>query len=214
MSEFQEFKKIARLSRDVFVTEKIDGTNAQVLITADPEAAPPEFLLATRFDGLRMFAGSRNRYITPDADNFGFAAWVKNNAEALFGLGAGRHFGEWWGSGIQRGYGLSEKRWSLFNVGRWHAVGEHPRTMPMADPRVTPKSSELCPPCCHVVPVLWKGRFDTHIIDSHIESLRNFGSFASPGYMKPEGVVIYHMAGDLYFKKTLEKDGVPKGWIK
>lgn len=33
--EFQEFPKMARLSRDIIITEKIDGTNAQLLITED-----------------------------------------------------------------------------------------------------------------------------------------------------------------------------------
>mgnify|MGYP001595560836 CR=1 FL=1 len=32
MSEFVEFRKIPRLNRDVVITEKIDGTSAQVLI--------------------------------------------------------------------------------------------------------------------------------------------------------------------------------------
>ena len=33
--EFREFPKIARLSREVIISEKIDGTNAQILITED-----------------------------------------------------------------------------------------------------------------------------------------------------------------------------------
>ena len=32
---FQDFPKMARLSRDIIVTEKIDGTNAQVYIGED-----------------------------------------------------------------------------------------------------------------------------------------------------------------------------------
>jgi hypothetical protein len=87
----------------MIVTEKLDGTNAQVHITDDG----------------RIFAGSRNRWITPDADNFGFARWVAEHEEELRALGPGSHYGEWWGSGIQRRYGLDEKRFSLFNVGRW-----------------------------------------------------------------------------------------------
>jgi len=35
MSEFQEFPKMARLSREVIITEKIDGTNIQVFISDD-----------------------------------------------------------------------------------------------------------------------------------------------------------------------------------
>ena len=33
--EFEGFPKIARLSREIVVTEKIDGTNARVCITED-----------------------------------------------------------------------------------------------------------------------------------------------------------------------------------
>jgi hypothetical protein len=28
--------------------------------------------------------------------------------------------------------------------------------------------------------------------------------------MKPEGIVVYHTAGRMYFKKTIEKDSEPK----
>jgi hypothetical protein len=38
-----------------------------------------------------------------------------------------------------------------------------------------------------------------------------FGSAASPGFMKPEGVIAYHVAGNLFFKKTIEKDAEWKG---
>ncbi len=39
-----------------------------------------------------------------------------------------------------------------------------------------------------------------------LDKLDYFGSLAAPGYMKPEGVVIYHVAGNVLFKKTLEED--------
>lgn len=32
------------------------------------------------------------------------------------------------------------------------------------------------------------------------------GSYASLGYMKPEGIVIYHTAANVMFKKTFEND--------
>ena len=35
--EFQGFGKIARLDREIIVTEKIDGTNAQIRITGANE---------------------------------------------------------------------------------------------------------------------------------------------------------------------------------
>jgi hypothetical protein len=37
------------------------------------------------------------------------------------------------------------------------------------------------------------------------------GSYAAPGFMKPEGVVIFCTAGGQLFKKTIEKDDQPKG---
>lgn len=37
------------------------------------------------------------------------------------------------------------------------------------------------------------------------------GSVAAPGFMKPEGIVIFHVQGNFGLKKTLEKDEVPKG---
>jgi hypothetical protein len=173
--EFVPFPKIARLSRDVVVTEKIDGTNAQVHIT---EAGD-------------MFAGSRTRWITPQQDNHGFAAWVEAHRSELLALGPGSHFGEWWGQGIQRRYGLTEKRFSLFNVHRW------------GDDAVRPA-------CCHVVPVLYRGPFSTQAVEDSLFRLRECGSVAAPGFMQPEGVVIFHSASGALFKKTLEKDESPK----
>jgi hypothetical protein len=176
MAEFTQFQKIPRLSREVVVTEKIDGTNACVYIGEDGE----------------FLAGSRTRWITPADDNFGFARWAYEHKDELMGLGIGRHFGEWWGSGIQRGYGLKEKRWSLFNTSIW------------GDDTVRPA-------CCGVVPVLYRGPFTTEDVDVVLASLKTNGSAASPGFMKPEGVVVYHVAAGSYFKKTIEKDAEWKG---
>ena len=177
MSEFQEFPKMARLSREVIITEKIDGTNTQVFISDDGS----------------IIVGSRKRWITPQDDNFGFAKWVEENKDELLKLGVGRHFGEWWGSGIQRGYDLpkGEKRFSLFNVSRW-------------------SDDSLRPKCCHVVPVLYQGLFDTVKVDECLGNLKLNGSMASPGFMRPEGVVVFHIAGNIGFKKTIEKDEVLK----
>lgn len=73
--EFQAFPKMSRLTREVIVTEKIDGTNACIFIG---EAG--EFLV-----------GSRTRWITPEQDNHGFASWAYANRDELMKLGAGRH---------------------------------------------------------------------------------------------------------------------------
>lgn len=183
--EFQGFPKIARLSRDVIITEKIDGTNAQIFITEDN----------------LVYAGSRTRWITPENDNFGFAKWVEENKQEVLELGAGRHFGEWWGRGIQRGYGLSERRFSLFNVTRW--TPSEPQRIPMADPRIE-KYQEVLPECIGLVPILYKGTFDTSIVDIALSELAANGSQAAPGFMKPEGLVVYHVAGNVGFKITID----------
>lgn len=174
--EFQGFGKIARLNREITVTEKIDGTNAQIFI---PEEG----------DGPMLF-GSRNRWLTPDDDNFGFCKWGLEHYQELKALGPGRHYGEWWGQKIGRKYGLDHKRFSLFNTARWN--------------------DENTPDCCHVVPVLYKGPFSEQEIKRCIADLRAFGSWASPDFMKPEGVVVWHTAAQAYYKVTCEKDEVPK----
>ena len=195
--EFTEFPKMARLSREIIVTEKLDGTNAQVLITEDDQ----------------ILAGSRTRWITPQDDNFGFAAWVEANKEELLKLGVGRHFGEWWGMGIQRKYGMTERKFSLFNVQRWAKHGTEPKQIPTGDPRII-KMQDVLPSCCDLVPVIYRGDFDTNKINECLDNLREFGSYASEGFMKPEGVVVFHTAGNVGFKKTLEKDELPKSVAK
>ena len=220
---FTAFPKMARFSRECVITEKIDGTNASVYIVRSTESNPvsPHRAVAIAptedFDTSREFyhiyAGSRTRWITPEDDNFGFAKWVQTNATDLLRLGEGRHFGEWWGSGIQRGYGLKngEKRFSLFNTLRWHLPGETAKRVAAADPRLEKRQEEL-PGCCSLVPVLWQGSFDSVSVQTEgsLFELRKYGSRAAPGFMKPEGIVIFHVAGNVGFKKTIDKDESPK----
>lgn len=171
---FVAFPSIPRLNKaGCVVSEKIDGTNAQVFVMDDGT----------------VLAGSRNRWITPEADNFGFATWVKDHEAELRELGPGQHFGEWWGAGIQRRYGLAEKRFSLFNTARW------------ADER------SVRPVCCHVVPVLYAGPFDTARIEEAFTLLGALGSTAAPGFMDPEGIVVFHTASRTLFKRTFGGDG-------
>jgi len=199
---FQEFPKMARLTRECVITEKIDGTNAQIEIV-DKADADLRYVISVQendnSDDLYMLAGSRTRYITPTDDNFGFAKWVHANADALWSLGEGRHYGEWWGHGIQRGYGLTEKRFSLFNTARW------------SDDRDREKYPTDRPACCHVVPVLYRGLFGPKHDENMLAKLQNEGSFAAPGFMNPEGVVVYHTAAGVMFKKTIHKDDEWKG---
>lgn len=175
LPEFKSFSKIPRLSRDCVITEKIDGSNAQILITEEGE----------------MLAGSRNRWITLDKDNFGFAAWVEEHKEDLTELGVGRHYGEWYGQGIQRKYGLEEKRFAMF--------------------REPNEKKGKRPECVGIVPILYEGPFDTAQIEYELNVLNHHGSYLVPGFMKPEGIVIYHKASGQRFKKTIEGDQEHKG---
>ena len=194
MEEFEKFRKMPRLSREMIITEKIDGTNAQIFIGEDDE----------------FLTGSRNRWITPEDDNYGFSAWAHENKEMLMGLGMGRHYGEWWGQGIQRKYGLDERRFSLFNTLRWCEYGREPQQIPKADPRII-KMQDILPKGIGLVPVLYRAEFNTETIDIVLDQLKRDGSQAVPGFMKPEGVVVFHVAGNFAFKKTIENDGQPKG---
>lgn len=169
---FEPMPKLYRLRRDSIVTEKLDGTNAQICIGPDGE----------------FLTGSRNRWVTPADDNYGFSRWAHEHRDELLTLGPGRHFGEWWGQGIQRGYGLSEKRFSLFNVSRW-------------------SNAAVRPECCHVVPVLRSGLVSTEDLDGDMVFLSRFGSVAAPGFLDPEGVVVYHTASGHSYKQTLGGDG-------
>ena len=169
LPQFAAFKKIPRLSRDCTISCKLDGTNAQVFISED---------------GLSIKAGSRNRWITPGDDNFGFAAWVEEHRDELLTLGPGRHFGEWIGKGIQRNYGLADRRFYMFNTA----------------------FDKPLPECVKLVPVLYQGPFTTFAVDACLNRLRETGSAAVEGFMQPEGVCVYHHAACSYFKKTLEND--------
>lgn len=213
--EFEAWPKIPRLKKDMIVTEKIDGTNAAVLIrTVRPEdfggmnPAGPQLTIGgpggytaavVHLEGKTYLvaAQSRKRLITPDSDNFGFAKWVWDNAADLVRLlGEGRHFGEWWGSGIQRGYGLTngEKRFSLFNVNRYQYVKGLFHQIDL-------------------VPELYRGPFSTTKVSQVLGHLSREGSQAAPGFMRPEGVIVYHVGAGSVFKAFVdpEDEAAPKG---
>jgi len=185
---FEKWKSIPRLNKEVIVTEKIDGTNAQIHIFDQRTELgmydiPAECVLA-REDNLLMCAGSRSRYISVEDDNFGFAKWVQDNHEELFKLGPGRHYGEWWGLGIQRGYALSERRLSMFN----------------------PKWEDQGPQCVSTAPILARGTDLSVLANYGMAVLREKGSFAAPGFMDPEGIIVYHSAANQMFKTTFDFD--------
>jgi hypothetical protein len=197
MSDYPKFGSIARRYREITITEKIDGTNGLISINKcedDPEK------LGLCMGEFHIRAGSRNRWLTPEDDNFGFARWVHEHRESLVAdLGEGMHYGEWWGLGIQRGYGLKEKRFSLFNVKRWYGI-------------------KFDTPNLSTVPVIFDQCANTDVnIRAALSLLQehgSFGDFGGPRFMNPEGIVIWDHAARIYQKVTLENDGIPKSQVK
>lgn len=162
MDTFKKWPKTQRLETLTFsATEKIDGTNVHILVE----------------DNQVVGVGSRNRWITPGktTDNYGFAEWVDLHKDALVRLGPGYHYGEWYGRGIGRGYGLQERRWALFQPGRYPDLAE----------RQLPSNVE-------VVPTL--GIRTGWDLEAQLQSWRALlqvqGSLAVPGYMQPEGLML------------------------
>lgn len=197
--EFKAWGKTPRLFRDIVITEKIDGTNSAVII----QEIDPEYDYEYEEQGLTLAmiehegstyavaAQSRNRIITPGktTDNYGFAAWVQGNAERLVSiLGPGRHFGEWWGQGVARKYDMPHKVFSLFNTSK--GVMEE----------------DLGGAVIGTVPVLYEGAFDEDEIDVALMRLRRNGSVASPGFMNPEGICVYHTQSKQVYKVTLDNN--------
>lgn len=196
---FHSMPKIPRLNRACIVTEKIDGTNALVIVHEDG----------------RVEAGSKKRLLVPgEQDNYGFRAWVDAHADELRLLGPGLHRGEWWGQGIGRKYGGREKTFSLFNVTHWKSANQtwiecSDWVQYLADKEI---ERTVAPTCCDVVPVLrLLPRMDALQVDGVVAMLRGVGSFAAPGFDRPEGVVVFHTASQELFKVTLEKDESFKG---
>jgi hypothetical protein len=189
---FRHWPKIPRLENEIYhISEKIDGTNACVVIQPYDPTKTKEYLYINPDYSYGVAAQSRTCLIYPNKDNYDFAKWVQNNAKQLItDLGPGYHFGEWWGLGINRGYGLNHKRFSLFNP--------------------TKKSS-----VCHNVPLLISNNEEinkwlqesplTLQIKYWKEQFKLNGSYAAPGYMHPEGLMIYAEKANTYWKVIIDK---------
>jgi hypothetical protein len=163
---FVQWPKIPRYKNEkITITEKIDGTNGAIIITEWGD----------------VFAQSRNRLLTSNCsdDNFGFGSWVEYNKSDLLHLGVGYHFGEWWGLGIQRRYGMKQKAFSIFNTFR---------------------PADKLPEIVRQVPIL------SDDIDEALTLLKEQGSQAAPGFMNPEGIVIYSHLHKTRYKIILEED--------
>lgn len=207
--EFQEWPKTPRHYRDIIITEKIDGTNAAIGIVElheadlneNSEPIDPNIInyQEVELDGvwrvMGVYAQSRNRLIRPGkaTDNAGFAGWVSQNAAQLVELlNPGLHYGEWWGQGIQRNYGLKEKRFSLFNTHAHKGIYE--------------RSEGLL----RTVPVLYQGPNQGARVEEAMQYLAEYGSEAETGFANPEGVCVYHSASKQVTKVTFEHDNTGK----
>lgn len=209
MAEFLAWPKTQRLYRTIIVSEKIDGTNAAIHIEllgdvatngyhvngiGDYKPTPGAVLCGS--DVYKLTAQSRKRLLEPGkgTDNFGFAAWVLANGTKLVEtLGQGTHFGEWWGVGIQRGYGLQSRRFSLFNTDKHKGLN-----VEIGGVRVEP------------VPVIYQGMFSDPEIKNALADLAYNGSWAAPGFLDPEGVCVWHSQTRSVFKVTLDNEDCSK----
>lgn len=197
LSVFEPWPKTPRLRRDITITEKIDGTNGQISIRQYDQLDLDEFDCVV--DGEWVIkAGSRNRWVRPGQDNAGFAAWVwHNSAQLVELLGVGRHFGEWWGPGIQQNpLDSTEKQFSLFNSHRWA----------MNTDLMAAELSGLHISC---VPVLYQGPWTDTAIEHEVHRVR-LGSQLNP-MRQGEGVIVYHHASKQTFKVLCTNDELPKG---
>lgn len=197
MGEFKGWGSTPRFHKGLTITEKIDGTNACIVI----------------FNG-EVKAQSRKRMITPEDDNYGFAKWVYENAGALTDtLGYGYHYGEWFGEGIQKNpLGITGKRFALFHATKYTI--ENGYDLEQVDGLET-------------VPLLFHGQADVWTIPHLLEKLKVFGSkvagaktetvqvFTGPDgsysvAAKPEGVIVWHKETQQKYKILLEDDASHK----
>lgn len=196
-----KWDKTARWGSPFDITEKLDGTNAAVLIRTregmtDPIPTSDGSNAYVWLDGVcyEVGAQSRTRVISPREDNYGFATWTLNNAHTLVkDLGPGTHYGEWWGSKIQRAYGYTdgERFFSLFDVDRYKEL----------------RWGDALTEGLDIVPILTEDdEFDCeHLADAEAY-LRDYGSTVGKvAFDRPEGFVVRWKHNNMRLKYILDK---------
>jgi hypothetical protein len=197
MGDFKGWGSTTRENKNKTITEKIDGTNACVVI----------------YNGV-VSAQSRKRIITPDDDNYGFAKWVYDNAGALMDtLGFGYHYGEWFGEGIQKNpLGIEGKRFALFHPTKYNEKNGYELS----------KVDGL-----ETVPLLHHGQCDVWTIPNIVQDLDTYGSkvvgaartaINVPGIEEvefhraadAEGIIIWNNETKTRTKMLLENDAFHK----
>lgn len=200
MGEFRKWGSTPRWHKGLTITEKIDGTNACIVI----------------YDG-QVKAQSRNRMITPDNDNAGFAKWVYENAGALTDtLGYGYHYGEWYGEGIQKNpLGIEGKRFALFHATKYTEANGYELN----------KVDGL-----ETVPLLFHGQANLWTVSNILQELQIYGTkvvgakttaveSAIPGLQptvayhkaaEAEGIIVWHKETQQKYKILLKNDAFHK----
>lgn len=219
--QFKSWGSTPRFHKGLHITEKINGTNAGVSIQGFSyghhvrNEIPSDAILVVDDEKNVEYlvrAQSRKRIITPGDDNFGFAAWVWDNAEGLANLlGFGYHYGEWYGEGIQKNpLAVKGRWWALFNTWHWGRKENLERLEAAGIPGLT------------TVPVLHDeqthGPADYNTIPDALEYLAVFGSRAK-GYMTvpnahkmdfhvegPEGIIVWQRETQQRYKILLRED--------
>ena len=181
MNSYPSFNSIERLENIYCViTEKIDGTNGLIEIHD------------STIDGVKF--GSRNRYITFENDNNGFANFFRHYTNQLFSLPNVieeepeypiRIYGEWFGCGIQRGYDLKDKFFMPFSTFYAEKLIEH------QIPNIIKPS------------IMYTGKFSQEVVDTCMQILTN-GSLVIPEFKRPEGIVIHFPKYNFRLKQTFE----------
>ncbi len=183
--KFPKYPKTQRLENEtITISEKIDGTNGLIRICPAP------------WEGGRrdIIAGSRSKWLIPGKtrswDNHGFGQWVEDNRQELYKLPDGDHYGEWYGRGINRGYGLKEKRFMLFNRDRYGDLEDFPNGVEVETVLSSNIGVKELSDVLHVL----------------TERLMKSGSEHVPGFAKPEGVILrFKLAGKVY-KQVFDYD--------
>lgn len=194
-TNYNSFPSIERLENIYCViSEKIDGTNGLIEINETN----------VRF-------GSRNRYISFSDDNAGFANFFRHyearfedvakdiitkepeSSDESYPL---RIYGEWFGCGIQRGYGLKDKFFMPFSFFYGEKLIEY--QVPNV---ITPN-------------IMYTGKFSMEVVNTCMQQLKLNGSGVVKDYKQPEGIVIFFPKYNFRLKETFNgakwKDGSPK----
>lgn len=179
--EHRKFPKIPRLENlTCQVTEKLDGTNALIA-------------LQTNEDGTRSIKiGSRNRWITVEDDNQGFAKFCVENIDWIQNLPDGFHYGEFMGPKINGNrIGLDTHKLYLFDQRlRSIDLGSNIDFVPVLIYQI---ELESFLEAAGQYPVYFKGIFDNEFPEPFLQQLR------------PEGIMIFVREFNQYIKVIWDK---------